>query len=109
MTLIQWPCLFKLDGDDELLYLESETALVAEFEALIWSDEDILIDSNGIGFCVQVDASGEFTYQAQSAAYTLEQVTELIQAHEFAKVEVCLTKIQFQSVEQAIASLAFDY
>ncbi|KHT57940.1 hypothetical protein RJ45_26160 [Photobacterium gaetbulicola] len=104
--MIQWPCIFKLDGDDELLYLASEANLIAEFESLIWSDDDYLIDSQGQGYKVREAQAGTFAYEPCDNPLSVSQVTDLIQAHEFSKAEVCLTKIQFLSVSDAISALA---
>ncbi|KXF81927.1 DUF4144 family protein [Enterovibrio coralii] len=104
--MIQWPCIFKLEGDDELMYLASQSQLEAEFEALIWSDDDYLIDSQGRRFSVQRAKGGELAFEATSCVFTSDEVTLLIQAHEFSKAEVCLTKIHFLSVSDAIHSLS---
>ncbi|MDV5169721.1 DUF4144 family protein [Photobacterium rosenbergii] len=104
--MIQWPCIFKLDGDDELLYLASEASLIAEFESLIWSDDDYLVDSQGQGYKVREAQAGVFAYEPCGRPFSVSQVTDLIQAHEFSKAEVCLTKIQFLTVSEAIRALA---
>ena len=104
--MIQWPCIFKLDGDDELLFLASEASLIAEFESLIWSNDDYLIDSQGQGYKVREAPGGAFAYEPSGNPLSVSQVTDLIQAHEFSKAEVCITKIQFLSVSDAIRALA---
>ncbi|MFA0252519.1 DUF4144 family protein, partial [Vibrio sp. 10N.261.45.A4] len=45
--MIQWPCFLKLDGDSELLFIDSKLALEQELEGLIWGSADCLIDSTG--------------------------------------------------------------
>lgn len=40
-----WPCLLKLDGDDELIYTHSQSDLDSECEALIFGQDDYVIDS----------------------------------------------------------------
>ncbi|WP_047049573.1 DUF4144 family protein [Vibrio mexicanus] len=102
--MIQWPCLFKLEGDDELIFLSSELELIKELQALIWSEEDLLIDSCGNQYQV-VNVSASVQYQLLSVKLSLQQVTELIQAHEFSKAEICITKIQFPDVTSAIEAL----
>jgi hypothetical protein len=104
--MLRWPCLFKLAGDDELIYLSAETALVNECQSLIWSDADHLIDSKGQRFSFVENLSGSFVYQKQGKPLSLEQVTEFIQAHAFSQTELCLTKIQFPCISEAIQSLA---
>lgn len=106
--MVQWPCIFKLDGDDELMFLASEERLIAEFSGLIWSSDDVLIDSEGHSFTVRIKKSQAVEYQKVAQSLLTEDVTSLIQAHEFSKAELCLTKIQFRSVREAIGSLASD-
>ncbi|WP_112480422.1 DUF4144 family protein [Vibrio variabilis] len=103
--MIQWPCLLKLEGDDELIFLASETELTKELESLIASDEDIVIDSVGRAFRMEEDSSPSVTFVAQQHALTLEDITELVRAHEFSLAQVCLTKIQFNSISEAIQAL----
>ena len=103
--MIQWPCIFKLEGDSELMFIESEVALANEFESLIWSDFDNLIDSKGQSYLVNY-RSGNYTFEPLGIELSLESVTQLIQEHEFKKAEMCLTKIRFTSVQEAINSLA---
>lgn len=100
-----WPCIFKLDGDAELLYFASELQLSSELDSLIWDNSDLLIDSNGQRYVVRQKGKG-YAFEPEGVVLTLESVTQLIQEHEFAKAEVCLTKIQFPSIQDAIMALA---
>ncbi|HAS8335891.1 TPA: hypothetical protein I7699_22765, partial [Vibrio vulnificus] len=45
--MISWPCILKLDGDDELVYLASESDLNRECSNLILCQNDRVIDSVG--------------------------------------------------------------
>lgn len=103
--MIQWPCVFKLDGDAELIFVATERELEEELDALIWDDSDHLIDSNGQCYLIR-QLGGKPLFECVEGQLSLQVVTELIQEHEFSKAEVCLTKIQFQSVKEAILSLA---
>ncbi len=103
-AMIQWPCLFKLEGDDELIFLSSEVELLNELQVLIWSEDDLLIDSCGTQYQV-VNVSTSVQYQPLDTKLSLQQVTELIQVHEFSKAEMCITKIQFPDVTSAIEAL----
>ncbi|MCG9578798.1 DUF4144 domain-containing protein [Vibrio tubiashii] len=92
--MISWPCIFKLDGDSELMYLGSEALLKTELDDLIWDSSDRLIDSEG--YCYVVKAKGDsYVFESKGVQLSLLAVTQLIQEHEFSKDEVCLTKIQF--------------
>ncbi|MDF4803089.1 DUF4144 family protein, partial [Vibrio parahaemolyticus] len=55
--MVTWPCLLKLDGDDELIYLRSHADLDSECEALILGPDDYVIDSNGNTFGLQYNDS----------------------------------------------------
>ncbi|SON52228.1 DUF4144 family protein [Vibrio tapetis] len=105
--MIQWPCIFKLDGDSELMFLSSESMLVSELEALIWSSADRLIDSGGQSYIIG-QTNESYTFEPKDFALPLKAITQLIQEHEFSKAEMCLTKIQFTSVQEAIQSLASE-
>lgn len=105
--MILWPCIFKLEGDSELLYLASELELTNELDALIWDQSDRLIDSDGQGYVIRA-ADEDYMFEPESSPLSLESVTALIREHEFSKAEMCLTKIQFPSIQEAIMSLALE-
>ncbi|HHG3487483.1 TPA: DUF4144 family protein [Vibrio parahaemolyticus] len=105
--MISWPCVFKLDGDSELIYLDSEALLKTELDDLIWDSSDRLIDSDG--YCYAVKAEGDnYVFESEDVQLSLLAVTHLIQEHEFSKAEVCLMKIQFSSIEEAIRALSLE-
>ncbi|WP_318438176.1 DUF4144 domain-containing protein [Photobacterium leiognathi] len=102
--MVNWPCILKLDGDDELIYLDSEQQLLSECEDLIFSQDDYVIDSQGFSYSISINnASAKLINNNTQLA--VEEVTALIQAHEFSFAEVCLIKIQFVSVSDAIHAL----
>ena len=104
--MIKYPTIFKLYGDDELIYLNSKADLSSEFESLICHNEDYLIDSTGQTYQVRQTNTNEFTFLKIGLPVSVQTLTELIQAHEFSKAELCLTKIQFKTITDAINSLA---
>lgn len=105
--MVTWPCVFKLEGVSELVYLESEPHLVAEFEGLIWDESDCLIDSCGCCFVVNAEDEG-YAFEPKGVQLSLSEVVKLVQEHEFSKAEMCLTKIQFSSIVEAIQSLSLE-
>lgn len=105
--MINWPVLLKLEGDDELYYFDSEQVCVNEIEQLILSNEDHLIDSQGQVFAVKSDSENQLGFVATGITYTLEDITQLIQNHEFNAAQVCIIKIVFTSIDQAIAALSY--
>ncbi|WP_165311477.1 DUF4144 family protein [Vibrio ziniensis] len=102
--MINWPCILKLDRDDELIYLESESELNNECSGLILSHEDLVIDSEGFTYSIFYNGSNTELLNKQ-VQITVDDASKLIQRHEFCLAEVCLTKIQFETVSDAINCL----
>lgn len=96
--------MLKLEGDDELIYLNSEKELNGECEGLIWDQEDRVIDSKGFVYSMMTKNS-VIRLQHDQIQISVEDASKLIQSHEFCRAEVCLTKIQFDSVFEAVKSL----
>jgi hypothetical protein len=97
--------MLKLDGDDELIYLDSLQNLNSECSELIFSDDDYIIDSLGHCYLIEV-ISGKLELTKEDKTLSTHEATDLIRAHEFNKASVCLTKIYFLTVSEAIGSLA---
>nr|WP_087026484.1 DUF4144 family protein [Thaumasiovibrio subtropicus] len=104
----QWPCILKLEGDDELLYLHDAQTFVDECKALMTTAGDRVIDSMGQSYSIDLNGEDTPILSPLKTVYTAYQLSQLIQAHEFSKAQVCLTKIQFAAVADAIAALAFS-
>ncbi|ELR6565890.1 DUF4144 domain-containing protein [Vibrio cholerae] len=102
--MVNWPCILKLDGDDELVYLGSEADLNCECVELIVSPSDRVIDSEGFVYSIVSDGSA-VNLSGHSTQISAEDVSRLIQRHEFCLAEVCLTKIQFETVAEAFNCL----
>jgi len=105
--MINWPSLVKLDGDDELIYVASENDFQTECSDIIVGEDDYLIDSEGDSYALQ-SSLNQLSLAKQAHQYSVESVTKLIRNHEFQKAEVCLMKIHFLTIEEAIQSLAFE-
>lgn len=99
-----WPCMLKLDGDNELIYLSSLAYFNLECCDLIFSDKDYVVDSQGQRYLID-STLGELKLIPSGDVLRMEDITPLIQAHEFNKASVCLTKIQFLTASEAIKSL----
>ncbi len=102
--MINWPGMLKLDGDDELIYLASEADFNAECTGLLLTPDDVLIDSHGLVYSL-VDNGLAIELQPNAQTISAEQASALIQRHEFCRAEVCLSKIQFPTVAEAILAL----
>ncbi len=105
--MIEWPALLKLEGDDELFYFHSEQECINEVKESILSDDDHLIDSKGHAFIVRADEENRVLFVQSSKTYDLDEITQLIQKHEFNAAQVCITKIVFLSIEEAVSALRF--
>lgn len=101
--MVCWPCILKLDGDDELIYLASENDLNLECSELILSDADYLIDSDGVSYFISTSLGLIKTMRI----LPLDEVIDLIRAHEFNKASLCLTKIHFTTISDAVHSLSY--
>jgi hypothetical protein len=104
--MISWPCILKLEGDDELIFLGSEQDFNSECRELIFSDDDYVIDANGLSYLIESE-SGELRLITTERILTVDEVTHLIRANEFTKAELCLTKIHFLTVSDALNSLFY--
>lgn len=104
--MVSWPCALKLNGDDELIYLDSNREFITECSELILNDEDYVVDSVGHRYVIEQSATQVELIKTDSALLASEVVI-LIRAHEFVKASVCLTKIHFDTVSDAIKSLSF--
>ena len=74
---------------------------------MILGEDDYLIDSEGDSYSLQ-SSSNQLSLAKRANHYSVESVTKLIRNHEFQKAEVCLMKIHFLTVEEAIQSLALE-
>ncbi|MBU2923462.1 DUF4144 domain-containing protein [Colwellia sp. 4_MG-2023] len=104
--MISWPCMLKLDGDDELIYLDSFQKFNLECSELIFTDDDYVIDASGNCYLIK-SISGMLDLIANDIRLSIDEVVKLVRAHEFNKVSVCLTKINFLTVSEAIHSLNY--
>lgn len=104
--MIAWPCVFHLEGDDELIYLASEDVFIHESASLIWRESDRIIDSTGQSYSLLTGEAGKIELKPHGHRLALSEVTALVQAHEFSKAEMCLTKIQFLSISEAISAVS---
>lgn len=102
--MVLWPCILKLEGDDELIYLNAEQDFFAECRELIFSDDDYVIDSLGMSYLIE-SISGKLLLIKTARVFVVSEITQLIRANEFKKAKLCLTKIHFLTISDAIKSL----
>ena len=103
--MVHWPGILKLDGDDELIYIADHDAFLCECNEMILQERDRLIDCEGNTYIIDIKNEKQ-QLQLCKTRLSVSQVTSLIQEHEFANAQVCIIKIQFTSIEQAIKAVA---
>jgi hypothetical protein len=97
--------MLKLDGDDELIYLNSLRDFNLECYEFIFSDDDCVIDS--LGHCYLIEyISGALSLITANRMLSTHEASNLRRAHEIKKASLCLTKIHFLTVSEAIKSLS---
>jgi hypothetical protein len=96
--------MLKLDGDDELIYLDSQQEFNSQCSDLIFSDDDYVIDSLGNYYLIEL-ISRKLGLTIVDKTLSTDEVIHLIRAHEFNKASVCLTKIHYLTISEAIRSL----
>lgn len=65
-----------------------------------------MIDTQGHCYTLQTGFDNSVELSLLPQTLNVQQVTELIQKHEFSKAQRCIIKIHFVSVQQAIEALA---
>mgnify|MGYP001815243802 CR=1 FL=1 len=104
LSMITWPAVLNYDGDDELIYIESEQAWLRDAASLLYhhSGNDQLIDSSGHVY--RLDAVSGSTV---IAAYTKVQMTvaafiKLVRIHASNSHRCCIDKINFRTIADGI-------
>lgn len=106
MTSISYPVLLVYSGSDELQPLASLAALqqfLQQPQALLFG-EDCLIDSAGLQWTF--DPQHNFSRTGQ--AWTLAELTVLVQRHFFAQQQCCVSKINAADIAALIALVQQD-
>jgi two-component sensor histidine kinase len=102
-SVIDWPAVIVYDGDDELVYVESEKAWLSEAESLLYNIKanDCLIDSRGNIFklarvhdAIETERTGE--------QITLDAFIRLVRIHASNSHRCCIEKISFRTIAEGI-------
>ena len=105
--MVVWPAMVKFDGDPELDYLadEIEWKRESELHYLGYQEEDVLIDSVGAIFTLNEPKDNTVKIIPTNKNSTLEEITELVKAHESSLGSCCVAKIGFDSILTAVNSI----
>ena len=69
---------------------------------MIFSDDDYIIDSVGSSYFL----SKTLDLLKTDKVFSVDELTDLVRANEFKKAELCITKIHFLTVSDAVDSLS---
>ena len=106
--MIQFPAVFKLSGQDELLYISDQTSFDKHYQlqqAYLLPD-DLLIDSKGMAYSLN-QLCLDTPEQQSIKEFALQELIALVQAHFFAESQTCVVKIQAPD-HQALFNLLRD-
>lgn len=100
MKQINWPALLKLDGADDLLYLDSvqEWNLLSELRL---GDEDRLCDSEGKLYKLQC-LGQRILPVSLPQRIDLQQLNEWVRGHLVAMQQCCVYKVALQSITEGM-------
>ncbi|OUS28161.1 hypothetical protein A9Q98_07885 [Thalassotalea sp. 42_200_T64] len=101
--MITWPALIKHDGEDELIYIESQRQWLIDEEMLlyIFTERDVLIDASGKVYSLSV-LQQNINAEQYLAIASVDNLLELVRAHAAISQQCCIEKIFCQTTAQAI-------
>lgn len=108
MKIINWPAILKYHGEDELIYLASETKWNndADLSAFNYEEDDALIDNNGRVYHLNKSEKGMIHPTSTNDIIPLSQLIKLVQKHAATNGECCIEKIVFKSIAEGIKLVA---
>ncbi len=106
--MINWPAVIHYDGDDELIYIDSEVEWIRDADSHLYNhkDGDRLIDSNGYIFKLD-HLQGEIRNPSTAGnRIALEDFIRLVRIHASNSHRCCIEKINFRSIAEGISLIA---
>lgn len=106
--MMKYPAIFKLAGQDELLYLATKSSFEHQFQLqqAYFTPDDVLIEATGQAYLLDQFKLPQSVLPAAIRQYELQELTALVQAHFFALAQSCVVKIQAPSVSALFDLLA---
>lgn len=97
--MIHYPAIFKFAGQDELIYIASQSSLEQHYQLqqAYFTPDDLLIDATGQAYLLHQLKQHHSVLPAAIRQYELPELTALVQAHFFALAQSCVVKIQAPS------------
>lgn len=104
--MIQFPAVFKLSDQDELLYIADQNGFTTQYQLQrpYLTPDDLLIDSEGKAYLLH-QLSLENSLPRLFKKFTLQELTALVQAHFFANAQTCVTKIHAADINTLFSLL----
>ena len=101
--MVNWPGIIKHLGDAELIYIsnQAEWDNDTDLHCFEYDEEDILIDSLGITFSLNVRENKRVLPDSLGEVMVLKDVLGLIKAHAAQKGSCCVAKLYAPSIIEA--------
>ncbi|KKC99804.1 DUF4144 family protein [Photobacterium halotolerans] len=108
--MVVWPAVLKYEGDQELSVVADRQTWEsdADLHCFGFQPDDVLIDSTGQVFRPLSLRPGETRLEASEKTMRLEDIVELIKAHQSCLGACCAAKVAFDSVAEAIDALSMN-
>lgn len=112
--MINWPAIINYHGDDELVYVASDSEWNNEpdLSAYHYDDKDILIDSTGSVYQLSIIKDGYVEPKSSNDSVSLEHLVTLVKRHAAQQEQCCIEKISFKNINegiQLVASMSVEY
>jgi len=106
--MIQYPAIFKLAGQDELLYIADQASFHQHYQLqqAYLTPDDLLIDATGQAFLLHNFPQHSAERADPFIQFELAELTALVQAHFFALAQSCVVKIQAPAISALFSLLA---
>jgi hypothetical protein len=106
--MINWPAVIHFDGDDELVFIGSQSEWNSDAESLLYnhSSNDRLIDSSGQIFRLVRNEDGKPQAESSNNTIALGDFIRLVRIHASNSHRCCIEKIHFRDVREGIMLIA---
>jgi hypothetical protein len=106
--MINWPVVIKYDGDDELIYIDSNEDWIRDAESYLYNHkgDDYLIDSRGHIYTLGTINESISLPESTGRQITLDDFIKLVRVHASNSHRCCIEKIYFRNIAEGIRLLA---
>ena len=106
--MINWPAVINFDGDEELVYIASDSEWRRDAESLLYnhSGDDQLIDSSGRIYKLVHNKDGTIQTDDTGNMIDLDEFVKLVRIHASNSHRCCIEKINFRDIADGIMLIA---